>query len=196
MKPRLRESSTSKGRKKSFLLNTFPRERVLKRHYNSLVVTVYLLSSPRIVLRLSAATIMPASLSTAAAASHHMERSLRTLGFDLTNMLKTLDLQTVGLLGLLILAGILLFDLFAKGSNYGHASYPGSLGSGTYASYGRKGLLDSSASGTSHLEPSARTSRSLESVTQILESLAEAAMKYRGRDADEEQIEPKEQHLN
>ncbi|XP_045118570.1 uncharacterized protein LOC123508752 [Portunus trituberculatus] len=138
---------------------------------------------------------MPASIATAAAASHQIERSLRTLGLDLSNTLRTLDLQTVGLLGLLILAAIILFDLFGKGSNYGHATYPGSVGGGTYASYGRKGLLDSSASGTSHLEPSARTSRSLESMAEILESVAEAALKYRGRDADEEQHEQKQQHL-
>ena len=60
-----------------------------------------------------------------------VDQTLRTLGFDLTSLVKTFDLKTVGLLTVLVVAAIFLFDLV----NYGYASYGSS--SSSYTSYGR-----------------------------------------------------------
>lgn len=60
-----------------------------------------------------------------------VDETLRTLGFDLKGLVKAFDLKTVGLLTLLVVAAIFLFDII----NYGYASYAGSPSS--YTSYGR-----------------------------------------------------------
>ncbi|XP_050693352.1 uncharacterized protein LOC126984034 [Eriocheir sinensis] len=129
-----------------------------------------------------------AAVSAAASATQHLNHSLRSLGFDLTNIFGNFDLHTVSLLGLLLLAAVLLLDVFSKGSNR-PSYFPNTT---TYGSYGRNGLA---SSGSSHLESTARTSRGLETMTQVLESLTNAAKRYEGQDAAEEQPVAKEQHL-
>lgn len=74
-----------------------------------------------------AATVAPA----ASTLMYQVDQSLRTLGFDLKSLVKSFDIQTVGLLTLLVVAGIFLFDFF----NYGYSSYYGDTSS--YTSYGR-----------------------------------------------------------
>lgn len=94
---------------------------------------------------------MPSAAVSAAAASatHHLDHSLRSLGLDLTNVLRNFDLHTVSLLGLLLLAGVLLFDVFTKGIR---PSY--STPTTTYGSYGRTGIASAASS---HIESSGRS---------------------------------------
>lgn len=76
----------------------------------------------------TAATVAPA----AATLMTKVDDSLRTLGFDLKGLVKSIDLQTVGLLTLIVVVGVFLFDFF----NYGYQSYLAGDTS-SYSSYGR-----------------------------------------------------------
>lgn len=60
-----------------------------------------------------------------------VDQTLRTFGFDLKGLVKAFDLQTVGLVTLVVVAAIILFDII----HYGYASYGGETSS--YTSYGR-----------------------------------------------------------
>lgn len=95
---------------------------------------------------------MPSAAISAAAASatHHLDHSLRSLGLDLTNVFRTFDLHTISLLGLIILAGILLFETVTKGTRPGYGTNYGT----SYGSYGRTGIASAESS---HLEPSVRS---------------------------------------
>lgn len=60
-----------------------------------------------------------------------VDQTLRTFGFDLKGLVKAFDLKTVGLLTLVVVGAIILFDII----HYGYASYAGNTSS--YTSYGR-----------------------------------------------------------
>lgn len=60
-----------------------------------------------------------------------VDHTLRTFGFDLKGLVKAVDLQTVGLVTLVVVAAIIIFDII----HYGYASYAGATSS--YTSYGR-----------------------------------------------------------
>ncbi|KAG7156269.1 uncharacterized protein LOC121853794 [Homarus americanus] len=121
-------------------------------------------------------TVVTSTLPAATAVMHQVDESLRTLGFDLKSLVKAFDLQTVGLLTLVVVVGIFLFDLL----NYGYSSYQDD--SSTYTSYGRS-LVTTAARVWDHreqlgLNPYVRGGRGLDSMTQILDSLADAVLKY------------------
>ncbi|KAK4311384.1 hypothetical protein Pmani_017108 [Petrolisthes manimaculis] len=121
-------------------------------------------------------TIMHAPVTTInPAAAAVLDQGLRSLGFDLGSLLKSVDVQTVGVVALFVLIGILLFDVF----NYGYTSYAGDTSS--YVSYGRS-LATSAAKVWDEREQlglsSGRGSRNLDTMTQVLDSLADAVLKY------------------
>ncbi|XP_042869169.1 uncharacterized protein LOC122251345 [Penaeus japonicus] len=63
---------------------------------------------------------------------YQVDETLRTFGFDVKSLVKSLDLQTFGLLTLLVVGAVFLFDFL----NYGYASYyTGDISEHT--SYGR-----------------------------------------------------------
>lgn len=74
---------------------------------------------------------MQTPVATVSPAAVVLDQSLRSLGFDLGGLLKSVDVQTVGVVALFVLLGILLFDIF----NYGYTAYAGDPSS--YVSYGR-----------------------------------------------------------
>ncbi|KAK3864237.1 hypothetical protein Pcinc_030057 [Petrolisthes cinctipes] len=121
----------------------------------------------------SAAAAIPTAAETVI---HTVDHGLRTLGYDLKSLVKAFDLQTVGLLTLVVIAGIFLFDLFS----YGYSSYAGNTS--TYASYGRSLVFNAAKIWDQRdelgVDSSMRGSRNLDSVTQILDSLADAVLKY------------------
>ncbi|XP_042869174.1 uncharacterized protein LOC122251350 [Penaeus japonicus] len=97
---------------------------------------------------------------------------LRSLvnSFDLKGLVNKLDIQTVGLVALVVVAAVFLFELFSK----------------SYAPYGRS-LLSSAAHAWDdgdqwNLKESARGSRSLEPVTKVLDALAEAVKKWEAQE--------------
>lgn len=67
-----------------------------------------------------------------------VDQTLRTFGLDLKGLVKAFDLQTVGLVTLIVVAAIIIFDVIS----YGYASYAGT--SSSYTSYGRS-LVTSAA---------------------------------------------------
>ncbi|KAK3870595.1 hypothetical protein Pcinc_024178 [Petrolisthes cinctipes] len=120
-------------------------------------------------------TIMHSPVTTINPAAAVLDQSLRSFGFDLGSLLKSVDVQTVGVVALFVLIGILLFDVF----NYGYTSYAGD--SSSYVSYGRS-LATSAAKVWDEREQlglsSGRGSRNLDTMTQVLDSLADAVLKY------------------
>lgn len=105
-----------------------------------------------------------------------VDQTLRTLGFDLTSLVKTFDIKTVGLLTLVVIGAIFLFDLL----HYGYAGYAGT--SSSYTSYGRS-LVTSAAKVWDQrdqlgLPSGLRNGRDLDAMTQILDSIADAIIKY------------------
>ncbi|XP_063840662.1 uncharacterized protein LOC135089220 [Scylla paramamosain] len=105
-----------------------------------------------------------------------VDQTLRTLGFDLTSLVKSFDIKTVGLLTLVVIGAIFLFDLI----HYGYASYAGS--SSSYTSYGRS-LVTSAAKVWDQRDQlgvasGLRNGRDLDAMTQILDSIADAIIKY------------------
>ncbi|XP_045118561.1 uncharacterized protein LOC123508746 [Portunus trituberculatus] len=105
-----------------------------------------------------------------------VDQTLRTLGFDLTSLVKTFDIKTVGLLTLVVIGAIFLFDLI----HYGYAGYIGT--SSSYTSYGRS-LVTGAAKVWDQrdqlgLASGLRNGRDLDAMTQILDSIADAIIKY------------------
>lgn len=77
---------------------------------------------------------MPAAAAAAAPLGtlmYQVDETLRTFGFDIKSLVKSLDLQTFGLLTLLVVGAVFLFDFLS----YGYASYTGDAAGHT--SYGR-----------------------------------------------------------
>ncbi|XP_071530500.1 uncharacterized protein [Panulirus ornatus] len=121
-------------------------------------------------------TVAVTAAPVASSLMYQVDQSLRTLGFDLKSLVKSFDLQTVGLLTLLVVVGIFLFDFL----NYGYSSYYGDTS--TYTSYGRS-LVTTAAKIWDQrdelgVNPYVRGGRGLDSMTQILDSLADAVLKY------------------
>ncbi|XP_050692918.1 uncharacterized protein LOC126983830 [Eriocheir sinensis] len=105
-----------------------------------------------------------------------VDQTLRTLGFDLKGLVKAFDLKTFGLVTLVVVAAIILFDII----HYGYASYAGETSS--YTSYGRS-LATSAAKIWDQREQHGfatelRNGRGLDSMTQILDSIADAIIMY------------------
>lgn len=134
---------------------------------------------------------MPAASTAAtiaAAASHphvgsimyQVDEQLRSAGFDLRTFVKSIDLHSIGFLTLLVVGCIFLFDLLS----YGYYAYLGNAS--TYSSYGRS-LVTNAAKAWDRreelgLNALTRGSRGLGSMTQILDSLSAAILKYEGED--------------
>ncbi|XP_071530502.1 uncharacterized protein [Panulirus ornatus] len=100
---------------------------------------------------------------------YQLQESLRNV--DLRYLVSTLDIQTIGVLSLVVVAVIFLLDLLTK----------------SYAPFGRS-LLSSAvhAWGISDqlgLNDAVRGSRSLEPLTGVLDALAEAVMKWEESEA-------------
>lgn len=89
-----------------------------------------------------AATAAPVAAAAATAAAstimQKVDQNLRTFGFDLKSLVKGFDLQTFGILTVVVVLAIVLFDIFS----YGYSSYHGDTSS--YSSYGRS-LVTSAA---------------------------------------------------
>ncbi|XP_047491637.1 uncharacterized protein LOC125040897 [Penaeus chinensis] len=120
---------------------------------------------------------MPATTTAATAAAAVAENSLRTLGFDLKSLLTTANLQTFGILAVIVLGILLIFDFF----NYGYTSYAyGDTSS--YSSYGRS-LITSAAKVWDQRDQlgfsnHVRGGRGMDSMTKILDDIADAILKY------------------
>ncbi|XP_066977552.1 uncharacterized protein [Macrobrachium rosenbergii] len=130
----------------------------------------------------TAATIVAAASSPhVGTLMNKVDEQLRTAGYDLKSFIKSIDLHTVGFLTLLVVAAIFLFDLL----NYGYSAYLGNTSS--YSSYGRS-LVTNAAKVWDQREQLGfnnvitRGSRGLDSMTQILDTLADAVLKYEGED--------------
>nr|XP_027219233.1 uncharacterized protein LOC113811650 [Penaeus vannamei]XP_027219236.1 uncharacterized protein LOC113811653 [Penaeus vannamei] len=124
---------------------------------------------------------MPAAAAAAAPLGtlmYQVDETLRTFGFDIKSLVKSLDLQTFGLLTLLVVGAVFLFDFLS----YGYASYTGDAAGHT--SYGRS-LVTTAAKVWDQrdqlgLNPYVRGGRGLDSMTQILDDIADAILKYEG----------------
>ncbi|XP_042869189.1 uncharacterized protein LOC122251363 [Penaeus japonicus] len=122
---------------------------------------------------------MPATATVASTAAAAAENSLRTLGFDLKSLFTVANLQTFGILAVLVLGVVLIFDFF----NYGYTSYAYGDTS-TYTSYGRS-LVTSAAKVWDQRDQlgfsnHVRGGRGLDSMTKILDDIADAILKYEG----------------
>ncbi|KAK7086638.1 hypothetical protein SK128_020709 [Halocaridina rubra] len=132
---------------------------------------------------------MPAAVTAealAAAASNNVDvgslmyqfdNQLNRAGYDLKGLFRSIDIHTIGFLTLVVVGAVLLFDLI----NYGISVYLGHTS--TYSSYGRS-LATNAARLWEHrdqydLSALGRGGRGLDSsVTNVLDSLAEAIIKY------------------
>ncbi|XP_042204217.1 uncharacterized protein LOC121853898 [Homarus americanus] len=99
-----------------------------------------------------------------APAMYQLQESLRSV--DLAHWVSQLDFKTVGLLAVVVVGVVFLLDLFTK----------------SYTPYGRS-LLSSAAHAWDDkdqlgLKDAVRGSRSLEPLSNVLDALAEAVMKW------------------
>ncbi|KAK7080628.1 hypothetical protein SK128_013378 [Halocaridina rubra] len=110
-----------------------------------------------------------------------VDDQLQRAGFDLKSLVKAVDLSTLGLLTLVIIGGVLLFDLLS----FGYLSYY-DRNTSSYTSYGRSLVTNAAKFWDSReqygLNDLVRGSRGLDSVTPILDSLADAILKFEGED--------------
>ncbi|XP_053634215.1 uncharacterized protein [Cherax quadricarinatus] len=119
-------------------------------------------------------TVVPGA--SAATIMQQVDQSLRTFGFDLKSLVKALDLQTIGILTLVVVLAIVLYDIIS----YNYSSYHGDLSS--YSSYGRS-LVTTAAKVWDQreelgLNPYVRGGRGLDEMTRILDAVADAILKY------------------
>ncbi|CAL4135883.1 unnamed protein product [Meganyctiphanes norvegica] len=118
-------------------------------------------------------------LDNASAIMTQVDSSLRFLGFDLQDFIKNLDIQTVGLFTLVVVAGVFLFDFLG----YGYSTYQGTTSA--YSSYSRS-LTTGAAKFWQNREilgfdpylNEIRGGRSLDSVTGVLDAISSAWLKY------------------
>lgn len=129
---------------------------------------------------------MPASaLHHADSLMTNVDSALRTVGYDLPSLIKSVDLKTVGLVTGAVILGLLLFDVITQ---WFGGSYANDVSS--YSTYGRS-LAVSAAKVWDQkdelgLLEGVRGGRSIEPMTKILDSLSEAILKW-------DETEPKQQ---
>ncbi|XP_018019513.1 uncharacterized protein LOC108675968 [Hyalella azteca] len=107
----------------------------------------------------------------------NVDSALRTVGYDLPSLIKSIDFKTIGLVTGAIILGLLLFDVISQwlgkslDNDYSsYSSYGRSLAVGAAKVWDKKdeiGLLEG-----------VRGGRSLESVTKVLDSISDAVLKW------------------
>ncbi|CAL4091427.1 unnamed protein product [Meganyctiphanes norvegica] len=120
-----------------------------------------------------------AAIETASTLMTKLDTGLKTVGFDLKDWVKNLDIQSVGLFTLVVVAAVFLFDF----GSYYWSSYTGA--SGAYSSYGRslatgaaKAWIHRDEFGLDNYIEDVRGGRSLDSVNNVLDSISRAILEF------------------
>jgi len=118
-------------------------------------------------------------LEDASALMTQMDGTLRLLGFDLQEFVKDLDIQSVGLFTLVVVAGVFLLDFLG----YGYSAYQGTTSA--YSSYSRslttgaaKAWQSRDELGVNPFLNGIRDGRSLDRVTEVLDAISNAWLQY------------------
>merc|ERR1712002_403457 len=119
------------------------------------------------------------AIETASTLMNTLDTGLRTVGFDLKDWVKNLDIQSVGLFTLVVVAAVFLFDF----ASYYFSSYTGK--SAEYSTYGRslatgaaKAWIHRDQFGFDNYIQDVRGGRSLDTVNNVLDSISRAILEY------------------